>query len=178
MPFVTFGRPWGAPDTHSWVDVDNAAGTAMATRHLLDAGHRRIGFLGWPAGSGVGDARRDGWQNVFYVDAARFADYASVGALEPYADKISNLDDFYPNLRQAFTFGGKVYCVPKDTSTLALQINTALWRKAGLTDADVPTNWDQLTAAAQKIKAKGGVALAIGDARDRIGAFLVQNGGW
>jgi multiple sugar transport system substrate-binding protein len=116
--------------------------------------------------------------DVFYVDAARFADYASVGALEPYADKISNLDDFYPNLRQAFTFNGKVYCVPKDTSTLALEINTALWQKAGLTDADVPTTWDQLTAVAQKIKAKGVVPLAIGDTRDRIGAFLVQNGGW
>lgn len=64
VPFVTFGRPWGAPDTHSWVDVDNAAGTAMATRHLLEAGHRRIGFLGWPAGSGVGDARRAGWASA------------------------------------------------------------------------------------------------------------------
>ncbi|WP_433414187.1 LacI family DNA-binding transcriptional regulator [Microtetraspora malaysiensis] len=63
MPFVTFGRPWGVPDgtPHAWVDVDGAAGTAAATRHLLDAGHRRIGFLGWPAGSGVGDDRREGW---------------------------------------------------------------------------------------------------------------------
>ncbi|GLH98094.1 sugar ABC transporter substrate-binding protein [Phytohabitans aurantiacus] len=116
--------------------------------------------------------------DVFYVDAARFADYASVGALEPYADKVSNLDDFYPNLRQAFTYDGTVYCVPKDTSTLALEINTDLWQKAGLTDADVPTTWDQLTAVAQKIKAKGVVPLAIGDTRDRVGAFLVQNGGW
>lgn len=64
VPFVTFGRPWGAPDTHSWVDVDNAAGTAAATRHLIGSGHRRIGFLGWPAGSGVGDARRDGWASA------------------------------------------------------------------------------------------------------------------
>jgi DNA-binding LacI/PurR family transcriptional regulator len=61
VPFVTFGRPWGAPDTHSWVDVDNAAGTAAATRRLLETGHTRIGFLGWPPGSGVGDARRSGW---------------------------------------------------------------------------------------------------------------------
>jgi DNA-binding LacI/PurR family transcriptional regulator len=61
---VTFGRPWGAPDSHSWVDIDNAAGTAEATRHLLAAGHRRIGFLGWPAGSGVGDARRAGWADT------------------------------------------------------------------------------------------------------------------
>ncbi|MEH1127124.1 sugar ABC transporter substrate-binding protein [Micromonospora sp. CPCC 206061] len=116
--------------------------------------------------------------DVFYVDAARFADYASVGALEPYADKVSNVDDFYPNLRQAFTYDSKLYCIPKDTSTLALQINADLWTKAGLTDADIPTNWDQLTTAAQKIKAKGIVPLAIGDTRDRIGAFLVQNGGW
>jgi DNA-binding LacI/PurR family transcriptional regulator len=64
IPFVTFGRPWGAPETHSWVDVDNAAGTAAATRRLLDTGHTRIGFLGWPAGSGVGDARRAGWAST------------------------------------------------------------------------------------------------------------------
>lgn len=61
VPFTTFGRPWGATDSHSWVDVDGAAGTAAATRHLIEAGHRRIGFLGWPAGSGVGDDRRQGW---------------------------------------------------------------------------------------------------------------------
>ncbi|MBX6355654.1 MAG: ABC transporter substrate-binding protein [Micromonosporaceae bacterium] len=116
--------------------------------------------------------------DVFYVDAVRFADYASVGALEPYADKISNVDDFYPALRQAFTYKGKLYCVPKDFSTLALEINTDLWAKAGLTDADVPTTWDQLTAVAQRIKAKGITPLALGDTRDRIGAFMVQAGGW
>ncbi|MEU5939185.1 extracellular solute-binding protein [Micromonospora sp. NPDC047548] len=116
--------------------------------------------------------------DVFYVDASRFADYASVGALEPYGDKISNKDDFYESLRTTFTYDGKLYCAPKDFSTLALQINTDLWTKAGLTDADVPTSWDQLTATARKIKAKGQVPLALGDTRDRMGAFLVQNGGW
>jgi DNA-binding LacI/PurR family transcriptional regulator len=63
VPFVTFGRPWGAPGGgHPWVDVDGAAGTAAATRHLFAAGHRRIGFIGWPDGSGVGDDRRAGWR--------------------------------------------------------------------------------------------------------------------
>ncbi len=50
VPFTTFGRPWGETERHSWVDVDGAAGTAMATRHLIEAGHSRIGFLGWPRG--------------------------------------------------------------------------------------------------------------------------------
>lgn len=62
IPFSTFGRPWGAPERrHSWVDVDGAAGSAAAVRHLRERGHRRIAFLGWPAGSGVGDDRRAGW---------------------------------------------------------------------------------------------------------------------
>ncbi|GFJ77944.1 sugar ABC transporter substrate-binding protein [Phytohabitans houttuyneae] len=115
---------------------------------------------------------------MFYVDAGRFADYASVGALEPYGDKISNPDDFYESLRTTFTYDGKLYCAPKDFSTLALVVNTDLWSKAGLTEADIPTTWDQLTAVSQKIKTSGTVPLALGDTRDRIGAFMVQAGGW
>ncbi|HKT00655.1 MAG TPA: extracellular solute-binding protein [Rugosimonospora sp.] len=116
--------------------------------------------------------------DVFYVDAARFADYASVGALEPYAGKVSGVDDFYPALRQAFTYKGTLYCVPKDFSTLAMEVNTDLWSKAGLSTADVPTTWDQLTAVARKLKAKGVTPIALGDTRDRVGAFMVEAGGW
>jgi DNA-binding LacI/PurR family transcriptional regulator len=60
--FVAFGRPWGAEGpSHSWVDVDGAAGTADAVRHLASLGHARIGFLGIPEGSGTGDDRFSGW---------------------------------------------------------------------------------------------------------------------
>ena len=61
VPFVTFGRPWDAPTDRSWVDIDGAAGTGQVTRRLIDAGHRRIAFIGWPPGSGTGDDRRAGW---------------------------------------------------------------------------------------------------------------------
>ena len=62
VPFVAFGRPWGADgSSHCWVDVDGSAGTESATRSLRADGHTRVGFLGWPAGSGVGDDRRAGW---------------------------------------------------------------------------------------------------------------------
>ncbi|MFI5611028.1 LacI family DNA-binding transcriptional regulator [Amycolatopsis sp. NPDC051903] len=62
LPFVTFGRPWGAEDAHGWVDVDGARGTRLATEHLVRQGHRRIAFVGWPAGSETGDDRRAGWE--------------------------------------------------------------------------------------------------------------------
>ncbi|MFI1966343.1 LacI family DNA-binding transcriptional regulator [Streptomyces pathocidini] len=61
VPFAAFGRTASRADRYSWVDVDNAAGTAAAVEHLVGAGHRRIGFLGWPEGSSVGDARARGW---------------------------------------------------------------------------------------------------------------------
>jgi DNA-binding LacI/PurR family transcriptional regulator len=67
IPFTTFGRPWGASHRHSWVDIDGAAGTRAATEHLIAAGHRRIAFLGWPAGSGVGDDRRSGWETAMHA---------------------------------------------------------------------------------------------------------------
>jgi multiple sugar transport system substrate-binding protein len=117
--------------------------------------------------------------DVFYVDAARFADYASIGALEPYADRFGGgVDDFYQTLRDAFTYQDKLYCVPKDFSTLTLQINTDLWARAKLTDADIPTTWDQLTSVTQKLKAAGITPFTVGDTRDRIGAFMVGAGGW
>ncbi|WBU37392.1 LacI family DNA-binding transcriptional regulator [Homoserinibacter sp. YIM 151385] len=65
VPFIAFGRPWGREGeddpARRWVDVDGAAGTRDAARHLLGRGHERVGWLGWPAGSGTGDDRRRGW---------------------------------------------------------------------------------------------------------------------
>ena len=116
--------------------------------------------------------------DVFYMDAGAFADYASVGALEPYGEAFPEKEDFYQNLRDSFTYEGKLYCIPKDFSTLALQINTDLWTKAGLTDADVPKTWDDLRTVAKKLTSGKQAGLAIGDTRDRIGAFMVQSGGW
>jgi DNA-binding LacI/PurR family transcriptional regulator len=61
VPLVTFGRPWGGEHGHPWVDVDGASGTAAAVDHLVSGGHREIGYVGWPTGSGSGDDRRTGW---------------------------------------------------------------------------------------------------------------------
>lgn len=61
--YVAFGRPWGNDSaTHPWVDVDGAAGTNLATRHLIDNGWPDVAFLGWPEDSDTGQDRLAGCQ--------------------------------------------------------------------------------------------------------------------
>ncbi len=74
IPCVTFGRPWDGSGHHPWVDVDGAAGTRAATEHLIALGHREIGFLGWPAGSGVGDDRLAGWADAMTAHGLAMAE--------------------------------------------------------------------------------------------------------
>jgi multiple sugar transport system substrate-binding protein len=94
-----------------------------------------------------------------------------------YGDQLKAKDDFYPTLVDQFTYDGKLYCAPKDFSTLALIINTDDWSKAGLTDADVPTTWDQLTTVAKKLTTDGRKGLAFSGEYARVGAFMAQAGG-
>ena len=64
-PFVAFGRPWDNPGArHPWVDVDGAAGSGLATTHLLDRGHQRIAWIGWRKDSFIGEDRRAGWSRA------------------------------------------------------------------------------------------------------------------
>jgi DNA-binding LacI/PurR family transcriptional regulator len=66
VPFVAFGRADAGLAVPS-VDVDGAAGTEMAVDHLVGLGHRRLGIVGLPEGSRVGDERLGG----FLAAAAR-----------------------------------------------------------------------------------------------------------
>ena len=114
--------------------------------------------------------------DIFYLDASRFADNAVAGNLFPY--EAEDNDDFYESLRTTFTYDGEQYCAPKDFSTLALQINTASWEAAGLTDEDIPTTYEELATVAEALTTDDQVGLGIGVGIDRLGAFVVGSGGW
>lgn len=116
--------------------------------------------------------------DVFYVNADKFQDYAIGGSLAAIGSKLDNPDDFYESLRNVFTYNDELYCAPKDYSSLGLIINLKSWEAAGLTDADIPTTWDDLQAVAAKLTTDTQVGLASGATRDRLGAFMVGAGGY
>ena len=114
--------------------------------------------------------------DIFYLDAAQLAQQASTGNL--YAYEAADNDDFYPSLRETFTWDDTQWCAPKDFSTLALQINTAAWEEAGLTDEDIPTTYDELSSVAEQLTEGDQVGLVLSPGIDRAGVFVVGNGGW
>ena len=115
--------------------------------------------------------------DVFYADAGRIGDFAKAGNLYAYGDKVRDAG-FLDSLAQTFTYDGKLQCAPKDYSTLALVINTDLWAKAGLTDADIPKDWAGLEAVSKKLTSGNVTGLVISGEWDRIGVFAKQAGGW
>lgn len=115
--------------------------------------------------------------DVFYASTDLFGGYVANGALEPYGDQLSNKDDFYPSLVDNFSADGTFYCAPKDFSTLALIINEDAWTKAGLTDADIPTDWASLEKAAKALTTGDQVGLSFGPEYQRLGVFMAQAGG-
>lgn len=115
--------------------------------------------------------------DVLYVSTDALAGWADNGSLEAYGDTLPNKGDFYPKLVEAFTVDGKLFCAPKDFSTLSLVINTELWEEAGLTDADVPKTWADLETVSKKLtkgKVKG---LVLSNEVQRLGTFMAQSGG-
>ena len=115
--------------------------------------------------------------DLFYMSWDQFSTYASNDYLDPYAADLANAGDFYPTLADTFTYDGTFTCAPKDFSTLGLIINTDLWAAAGLTDADIPTDWDSLEAAATKLTTGDTVGLSFGLEYARVGVFMNQAGG-
>jgi LacI family transcriptional regulator len=100
-PFVAFGRPWNDPEArHPWVDVDGAAGTEMATTHLIERGHTRIAWIGWRKDSLLGEERRAGWSR-----AMRSRDIPTSGLASRVEDTVSSgreasavlLDEAHPS---------------------------------------------------------------------------------
>lgn len=117
--------------------------------------------------------------DVFYIDSFRLPDYVEAGALMPIGDQMDDPDDFYPNLRQAFTIDDTFWCPPKDFSTLALQYNKDMFDAAGL---DYPTpdwTWEDLRSAAEQLTDpdSGVYGMVLSADLARWIAFLYQAGG-
>ena len=112
--------------------------------------------------------------DVFYVDSNNLPDLAASGALASVPDgTLTDPDDIYPSLKEAFTFDGTWYCPPKDFSTLGLVYDPAALEAAGVA---VPTTWEELASAAAALTTDTQAGLAMGVEYPRWAVFMFQAG--
>ena len=87
------------------------------------------------------------------------ATYAAQGLLVKADDTVKALGyseaDFPPGLMKAGNYGGSQYAVPFSVTPLGFYVNKDVLTKAGLTDADIPTDKAGYLKALDALKAKG-----------------------
>jgi len=95
--------------------------------------------------------------DVMYMSAADFPSYVEKGVLldfQPYIDEnpgAIDLDDFYPQLLDAFRHNGHIYGFPKDFTPFVAYYNQDLFDELGIPYPDDDWTWDDMRDYAIRI---------------------------
>jgi multiple sugar transport system substrate-binding protein len=92
--------------------------------------------------------------DVLIVDNPVVSTLAEAGVLSTTEDTKADTSQIAPNLLAAGQTGGKTFGVPIGANTLALYYNKEVLKSAGVDAASIK-DWASLTAALEKVKAKG-----------------------
>ncbi len=93
--------------------------------------------------------------DVFYLHIQDFYKYASRDQLYDLNEFITadnySIDDFYPELIKAFTFGDGLYGIPKDWTSFVLYYNMDLFKKYNIAAPTANWTWDDFLKAAKTL---------------------------
>ena len=125
--------------------------------------------------------------DLFFLKGYLAPSYMSFDVLRPLDDEIANtpdidMEDFYPNLVQAFNRDGKQYGLPKDFAPYVLFYNKRMFEEAGIDT--IPRTWEELITTSKQLTIdKDGdgktdqYGLVIDPSTEMVMPFVYQNGG-
>lgn len=91
--------------------------------------------------------------DIFLVSPGDFLRYYNGGVLTdltPYLDPAA-MADFLPDVIANRMVDDKVFGLPMEVEPMAMYYSVSAWNDAGLTDADIPTTWEQLLGVADQL---------------------------
>lgn len=104
-PFTLVGRPPVNHEDLTWIDADNAHWTTVAVEHLLQLGHRRIGFVGGDPEVSVTRERLRGYKQAMlaaslhvdkaWIDFGYFSEEGGYHAVERMSTSKQNAPTAY-----------------------------------------------------------------------------------
>lgn len=153
VSFWNFYGPGGSPVQQSqwFVDAANAWNKANKTQIKLVY----VPVTDYISGSKLQTAFATGsGPDIFLLSSGDFLRYYNGGVLfdlTPYVSADAK-SDLYPNIMTTRLVDGKIYGLPMEVEPMAMYYSLDAWKSAGLTDADIPTTWDQLLTVAKKLQ--------------------------
>ncbi|MEV4683672.1 ABC transporter substrate-binding protein [Streptomyces kurssanovii] len=93
--------------------------------------------------------------DIFLLSPGDFLRYYNGGVLAdltPHMDKQAVAD--FGTALDSRTVDGKVYALPMEVEPLSMFYAVDAWEKAGLSEADIPTTWDQMLDIGDKLRTK------------------------
>lgn len=93
--------------------------------------------------------------DIIAVDGYRIPEFAEAGYLldiDSYLNEWSDWDQYYEPMKKMVAFNGKHYGIPLDTDVRMLWYWKPVFEKAGIPMPWQPKTWDDVIAAAEKIK--------------------------
>lgn len=95
--------------------------------------------------------------------------------LTPYVEEYgTDIEDFEQSILSSYYFEDQLYGLPRDFNTLVMFYNEDMLNEAGVS---VPTTWDELTEAAEKLNTEDVSALCLANDVARFDPFIRMAGG-
>lgn len=119
--------------------------------------------------------------DVFLVNFREYSQFVVRGVVEPIDGHLQDIgiskDDYYEAPMEAFTFGGRLQCMPQNISSLVVYYNRELFRRAGLRRPPANWSWEEFRKTALELTRGKIDGLGIEPNIIRIAPFVWSNGG-
>lgn len=119
---------------------------------------------------------------VWLINHRRLGPYLREGTIDPAGPRLGTdgapeRDDLLDVPVEAFTYRGELQCVPQNASNLVVYFNRDRFRAAGVPVPQGAWTYDEMLAAARRLKGRGGHAVGTEASVIRVAPFIWSAGG-
>ena len=118
---------------------------------------------------------------VFLINYREYAQFVVRDAIEPFESFLEandvNLDDYFPQPIEAFTYQGALQCMPQNVSSLVVYFNKDLFEAAGMKAPPKGWDWTEFREVALQLTQGEVHGVGIEPSIIRLAPFVWANGG-
>ncbi|MGH3736921.1 MAG: ABC transporter substrate-binding protein [Micromonosporaceae bacterium] len=116
--------------------------------------------------------------DTFLINFREYAQFVARGALRPVEPGLKlDLDAYFPQPVEAFTYRGALQCMPQNISSLVVYYNPAVFKRRGVPVPAAGWGWKEFAETARRLAGGGVHGLGVEPKLIRLAPFVWANGG-